>query len=133
MVLFIAMIVTVSLIRRRELRSIEAHLESYANRGWLAQTELPALSAFKGRRRARRWAASVSGKQGKRAMVDMQHAATKLGLLHRKLAAGRTVPDFPARQRSLLVQLAGARTVLALAQSFQTSRVADNQPVGLTV
>lgn len=51
-------------------------------------------------------------------MVDLQHAATKLGLLHRKLAAGRTVADFDVRQRALLVQLAGARTVLVLWQSF---------------
>jgi RsiW-degrading membrane proteinase PrsW (M82 family) len=133
MVLFIAMIIIINQIRRRELRSVGAHLQSYANRGWFAQTEVPALSTFKGRRQARRWAASVSGKQGKRAMVDVQHAATKLGLLHRKLAAGRTVPDFPARQRNLLVQLAGARTMIALAQSFQTSTVADTRPVGLTV
>jgi hypothetical protein len=117
-VVFMVMIVVVSRIRRRELRSIEGHLHSYANHGWLAYTELPALSTFKGRRLARRWAASVGGKQGKRAMVEVQHSATKLGLLHRKLAAGRTVPGFAARQRDLLVKLAGARTVLALAQSF---------------
>jgi RsiW-degrading membrane proteinase PrsW (M82 family) len=133
MVLFIAMIIIINQIRRRELRSVGAHLQSYANRGWFAQTEVPALLTFKGRRQARRWAASVSGKQGKRAMVDVQHAATKLGLLHRKLAAGRTVPDFPARQRNLLVQLAGARTMIALAQSFQTSTVADARSIGLTV
>jgi len=115
---FIAMIVIVSRIRRRELRSVGAHLQSYANRGWFAHTELPALTTFKGRRAARRWAASISGKQGKRAMVDVQHSAAKLGLLHRKLAAGRPVPDFSVRQRDLLVKLAGARTVLALGQSF---------------
>jgi RsiW-degrading membrane proteinase PrsW (M82 family) len=126
-VLFFAMIIVVSRIRRRELRSIGAHLQSYADQGWLAQSELPALSTFKARRHARRWAASVGGKQGKRAMVDVQHSATKLGLLHRKLAAGRTVPDFASRQRDLLVKLAGARMVLALSQSFETGAAASNQ------
>jgi RsiW-degrading membrane proteinase PrsW (M82 family) len=112
---FFAMIVVVSRMRRRELRSIEQHLQSYANQGWLATTELPVLATFKGRRQAQRWAASVGGKQGKLAMIDVQRAATKLGLLHRKLAAGRAVPDFATRQHTLLVQLAGGRMVLALA------------------
>lgn len=116
--LFFVMSVVVGQIRRRELRSIGGHLQGYANQGWFAQSELYSLSTFKGRRQARRWAASISGAHGKRAMVDLQHAATKLGLLHRKLAAGRTVADFDVRQRALLVQLAGARTVLVLWQSF---------------
>jgi len=118
-VLFFSVTVIVILIRRRELRGIGAHLQSYANRGWFAHTELPDLSTFKGRRDSRRWATFVGGKRGKRAMLDVQHAATKLALLHRKLAAGRIIPDFPTRQRDLLVQLAGARTVLALGQSFR--------------
>jgi hypothetical protein len=120
-VLFLAVTVIVIRIRRRELRSIGAHLQSYANRGWFAHTELPALSTFKGRRDSRRWATFVGGKRGKRAMLDVQHAATKLALLQRKLAAGRIVPDFSTRQHDLLVQLAGARTVLALGQSFRTT------------
>jgi protease PrsW len=119
-VLFFAMIVVVIRVRRRELRGIGTHLQAYANHGWFAQTELSGLSTFKGRRQSRRWAASIGGKRGKRAMADVQHAATKLALLHRKLIAGRTVPDFTIRQHDLLVQLAGARTVLALGQSFQT-------------
>jgi hypothetical protein len=126
--LFFAMIWIISRVRRRELRSIEQHLQSYAHQGWFAETELPALSTFKGRRQARRWAASVSGTQGKRAIVEIQHAATKLGLLRSKLASGRSVPDFATRQQALLVQLAGARTVLALSQSFPAVGVADNRP-----
>jgi protease PrsW len=131
--LFFAMIVVVSRIRRRELRSIGVHLQGYADQGWLAQTELPALSTFRARRHARHWAAAVGGKQGRRAMVDLQHSATKLGLLHRKLAAGRTVPDFATRQRDLLVKLAGARMVLALSQSFETGSVASNQLAAQTL
>jgi hypothetical protein len=118
----------VSRVRRHELRSTEQHLQSYARQGWFAETELPALSTFKGRRQARRWAASVSGTQGKRAIIEIQQAATKLGLLRRKLAAGRSVPDFATRQQALLVKLAGARTVLALSQSFPAVGVADNPP-----
>jgi RsiW-degrading membrane proteinase PrsW (M82 family) len=119
--LFFAMVVIVVRVRRRELCGIGGHLQSYANRGWFAHAELSGLSTFKGRRQSRRWAAAVGGKRGKRAMADVQYVATKLGLLHRKLAAGRHVPDFSARQRDLLVQLAGARTVLALGQTFQTA------------
>jgi hypothetical protein len=126
--LFFAMIWIISRVRRRELRSIEQHLQSYAHQGWFAETELPALSTFKGRRQARRWAASVSGTQGKRAIIEIQHAATKLGLLRSKLASSRSVPDFATRQQALLVQLAGARTVLALSQSFPAVSVADNRP-----
>jgi RsiW-degrading membrane proteinase PrsW (M82 family) len=126
--LFFAMSWIVSRVRRHELRSTEQHLQSYARQGWFAETELPALSTFKGRREARRWAASVSGTQGRHAIIEIQQAATKLGLLRRKLAAGRSVPDFATRQQALLVKLAGARTVLALSQSFPAVGVADNPP-----
>jgi RsiW-degrading membrane proteinase PrsW (M82 family) len=127
-VVFFAMIWIISRLRRYELRSTEQHLQSYARQGWFAETELTALSTFKGRRQARRWAASVSGTQGKRAIIEIQHAATKLGLMRGKLAAGRSVPDFAPRQRALLVKLAGARTVLALSQSFPAVGAADNRP-----
>jgi RsiW-degrading membrane proteinase PrsW (M82 family) len=126
--LFFAMIWIISRVRRRELRSIEQHLQSYAHQGWFAETELPELSTFRGRRQARRWAASVSGTQGKRAIIEIHYAATKLGLLRSKLVSGRSVPDFATRQQALLVQLAGARTVLALSQSFPAVGVADNRP-----
>jgi RsiW-degrading membrane proteinase PrsW (M82 family) len=125
---FVAMIWIISRVRRHELRSTEQHLQSYALQGWFAESELPALSSFKGRRQARRWAASVSGTQGKRAITEIQHAATKLGLLHRKLAVGRSVPDFATSQQTLLVKLAGARTVLALSQAFPIVGVAGNRP-----
>jgi protease PrsW len=127
-VVFFAMVWIISRVRRRELRAAEEHLQSYADQGWFADTELPALSTFKGRRQARRWAASVGGRQGKRAIIEIQHAATTLGLLRRKLAAGRSVPDFATHQQALLVKVAGARTVLALSQSFPAVGVADNRP-----
>jgi hypothetical protein len=112
--LFFGMIWIIKRLRRRELRSIEQHLAGYVHQGWFHATELPALSTFKGRREARRWAAYVRGTQGQNAMIDMQHAATKLGLLRRKLAAGRGVPEFATRQHALLVRLSGARTMLGL-------------------
>jgi RsiW-degrading membrane proteinase PrsW (M82 family) len=126
--LFFGMIWIIKRLRRRELRSIEQHLAGYAYQGWFHATELPALSTFNGRREARRWAAYVRGSHGQRAMVEMQHAATKLGLLRRKMAAGRGVPEFAARQHALLVQLSGARTMLGLAPTYHAFPVAYHRP-----
>jgi protease PrsW len=126
--LFFGMIWIIKRLRRLELRSIEQHLAGYAHHGWFHAAELPALSTFNGRRQARRWAAYVRGPQGQRAMIDMQHAATKLGLLRRKMAAGRGVPEFATRQQALLVQLSGARTMLGLAPTHQAFPVAYHRP-----
>jgi hypothetical protein len=40
---------------------------------------------------------------------DFQHAATELAFLRDRLERGLDVPDFPARERELLTQVARAR------------------------
>jgi protease PrsW len=126
--LFIAMIWIVSRIRKRELRATENHLRVYAQHGWFADPELHALCSFKARRHARRWAAFVHGHNGKRAMTDVQCTATKLGLLRRKLAAGRPVSDFAARQHALLMKLTEAKALLAPAATNHPFGVAAHTP-----
>jgi hypothetical protein len=40
---------------------------------------------------------------------EFQHAATELAFLRDRLERGLDVPDFPARERELLTQVARAR------------------------
>ena len=110
--LAIVMACVVILVRKRELRAVEPHLRIYVQHGWIAYWELPALCSFKGRRHARFWAFRAYGKDGERAMTDLQRSVTKLGLLRRKGAAGGVIPDFATREHELLTKLAAARKVL---------------------
>lgn len=110
--LAITMAVVISQVRKHELRAVVPYLRVYAEHGWIADWEVPALCSFKHRRHGRSWARSVYGKGGKRAMTNVQRSATKLGLLRRKAAAGRVIPDFVTREHQLLTRLAEARKML---------------------
>jgi protease PrsW len=112
--LFGVMIGFVTVARRRELALLELHLRAYVEAGWLHQWDLTVLSSFKARRMARRWAASGHGKQGKRAMTGLQHSATELALLCRRVGR-RPMADFAVREHELLTAMAGHRQALASA------------------
>ena len=105
--------------RRQELKVLALHLPAYAQAGWIAGWELPALCTFQGRRSARKWATSVYGKHGARAMVDVQQAATELAFLHRRAAAGQHLNDFPAKQQELLTKFVDRKRMLAPAAAYQ--------------
>ena len=60
-------------------------------------------------RRDRCWVLGRYGGGPARALREFQHAATELAFLRDRLERGLDVPDFPARERELLTQVARAR------------------------
>lgn len=117
--LLIGTFVFVAWARRQELKVLAVHLPVYAQAGWIAGWELPALCTLPGRRAARKWATSVYGKRGAQAMVGLQHAATELAFLHRRAGAGQHLNDFTARQQQLLNTLVERKRMLAPAAAYQ--------------
>jgi hypothetical protein len=77
--------------------------------GWLDPEDVPMLASLQRRRQAVDWVQGRYGGQGARALRDFQHAATELAFLRDRLERGLDVPDFPARERELLTQVARAR------------------------
>ena len=82
--LFCGMAYLVVWSRRLELKVLEQHLPAYASAGWITAWELPALTTFDGRRKARDWANRALGATGRRAMEDLQATATELAFLRAK-------------------------------------------------
>ncbi|MCE5289572.1 MAG: PrsW family intramembrane metalloprotease [Nocardiaceae bacterium] len=117
--LFIGMGIFIAWSRKQDLKVVAAHLPAYAQTGWIAGWELPALCTLQGRKAARRWATAVYGKHGGQAMADLQQAATELAFLHRRASAGQHLNDFPAKQQELLARLTDRKRMLAPAASYQ--------------
>jgi hypothetical protein len=95
--------------RRREGATVAARLPTYVEAGWLDPQDVPMLASLQRRRQAVDWVEGQYGGQGARALREFQHAATELAFLRDRLERGLDVPDFPARERELLTQVARAR------------------------
>jgi RsiW-degrading membrane proteinase PrsW (M82 family) len=95
---------------RRERRIIAGNL-----RGALPDREVLALASLRERRRWRRAARTRAGRSGRRAVVDLQHAAAELAFLREQVTRG-TVPwdaAAAAREAALANEVARRRSELA--------------------
>lgn len=108
--LFVALIVLVAWLRRREHRLILAGLRDYAAAGWFAGFELDMLMSTRARRTATSWAAARGSRQ-RAAMIDFQQAAIELALGRRRARAGRPLPDHQRREAALLQRAVADRGV----------------------
>ncbi|KWX03131.1 hypothetical protein LI90_4181 [Carbonactinospora thermoautotrophica] len=129
---FVGWLLLVQWSRRMELKVLERHLPAYAAAGWIANWELPALCTFPGRKRARDWAKRTLGDRGKRAMIDLQLAATELAFLREKASRGQDLHDFSQREQQLLGLLSARKQILqpaAAQQPFGTAPI-PTQPSG---
>ncbi len=107
--LFVAAIILVVWLRRRERRIITGRLVEYARAGWLAPHEVTMLGSFPGRRAAMSWAAR-GGPSAKAAMRTFQHSATALALGRQRFATGRAEPSYHHDERVLLDRVTTSRT-----------------------
>src|SRR5690606_28106159 len=107
--LFVAGIILVVWLRRRERRVITGRLVEYARAGWLAPHEVTMLGSFPGRRAAMSWAAR-GGPSAKAAMRTFQHSATALALGRQRFATGRAEPSYHHDERVLLDRVTTSRT-----------------------
>jgi len=101
--------------RRRERRLIGRHLDAYASSGWFTPAEVRMLTSVGERRRARAWAAGMSGSRGRRAMGAFQTAATELAFLRDRATRGTAPADVREIERDLLREVATDRYGFALA------------------
>ncbi|MFD1719145.1 PrsW family intramembrane metalloprotease [Georgenia deserti] len=110
--LFVAGIVLVVWLRNDEKATIYHRLSEYAQAGWFAPHEIQMLTSLKGRRVARRWAAS-RGEGPKRAMKDFQKAATTLAYTRQRALSGRYDMGVRRDEHQLLNTVTQARAGFA--------------------
>lgn len=119
--LFAIAVLTVFLLRRREAKMTQAHLQEYANAGWLNQDEVSSLGTAAGRRQALASARKV-GLQ--KVMKEYIRDATHLAFTRNRIVSGRDRIGSQKDEQVLLYQVSESRRVLAA-----TSTAAQRQPV----
>ncbi len=107
--LFLAFLIMVVVLRRREARLIGTHLSPYADAGWFTHAEVRMLSSMGGRRVARAWAKQAGGSAGVSSMRAFQDAASELALLRSRMSRGAASVDAPEIERRLLDSLVARR------------------------
>jgi RsiW-degrading membrane proteinase PrsW (M82 family) len=96
-------------VRSREAKVVARVLPAYVTAGWLTPDEVRWLSTMSSRRTARRWARTVAGEAGDRAMQEYQFGATKLAMLRDRQLRGNVDPEFVAHEQELLGGVTTAR------------------------
>lgn len=82
--IFVAFVLTLVLLRRREQRNIVTNLAKYAQSGWFAPHEVDMLGSLALRSQARTWAANY-GVRAAQEMTQFQTTATRLALNRRAM------------------------------------------------
>lgn len=82
---FVAFLVFVLWLRRRELRTIATHLQPYVDHRQVTSFEARMVGDPSERGRAVAWAGERAGGQGRRAMKDFQRTATRLAHVRARL------------------------------------------------
>jgi hypothetical protein len=106
---FLALIGLVVWQRRREQRTIAAYVPGFAQRGWVARSEVALLSDMAGRREWRRQVRERSGRAAARAVGDYQAAVTELAFLHARMDRGTAGADAGAWFQQAVDDLRRAR------------------------
>lgn len=101
---FVAFIVLVLVLRRRETHVVRVHLSQYADAGWLTHPEVAMLASVAARRTARAWAKG-HGSAAARSMRTFQDTASDLALLRSRMVRGCAEPTAHQRERELLESL----------------------------
>ena len=107
---FIAIGVVVMIGLQREGRVIEKYLS-----GDLPDADVQTLASLRRRRRWRREASRLGGREARRAVAGVQHAAAELAFLRAQVSAGAVRWDrvTAARESALRAELARRRSALA--------------------
>jgi RsiW-degrading membrane proteinase PrsW (M82 family) len=124
--LFGVAVLMVFLLRRREARMTQVHLQEYANAGWLNASEVTMLGTPAGRRQARSWAR----RHGlRKVMNEFIKDATHLAFTRNRIVTGRDRIGSQKDEQVLLYQVAESRRVLAASQPRQAAVPAERAPV----
>ncbi|HWM33264.1 MAG TPA: PrsW family glutamic-type intramembrane protease [Pseudolysinimonas sp.] len=124
--LFALAVLMVFLLRRREAKMTQTHLQEYANAGWLNADEVTTLGTPAGRRLARSWAR----KHGlSKVMNEYIKDATHLAFTRNRIVTGRDRFGSQKDEQVLLYQVAESRRVLAASQPKAAAVPAERAPV----
>jgi RsiW-degrading membrane proteinase PrsW (M82 family) len=102
--------------RRREGVMLTRALTDAANRGFLAQAEVPWLVRLPARRASRAHALAYGGPQAERAMREYQQQAVELGFLHDRYLRGTAPADFAQRGTLMVRRLDALRPYVLFPQ-----------------
>jgi RsiW-degrading membrane proteinase PrsW (M82 family) len=103
--------------RRREGRMLTRSLTDCANRGFIAQYEVPWLVRLPARRASRRFARTYGGPVAARVMREYQQQAVELGFLHDRFLRGTAPSDFAQRGSVMVQRLAVLRPYVRFPQA----------------
>ncbi|HEY8372342.1 MAG TPA: PrsW family intramembrane metalloprotease [Pseudonocardiaceae bacterium] len=103
--------------RRREQRVVAGKLRFFAERGWIAPSEVPLLGSLAKRRRWRLKVLRRSGPAAARAVTTYQNAVTALAFLYHRIHQGAEGPETRERHDQLLTALQQARAEAVRAAS----------------
>jgi hypothetical protein len=124
--LFALAVLMVFLLRRREAKMTQTHLQEYANAGWLNAAEVQMLGTPAGRRQARAWARQHGLTK---VMKEYIRDATHLAFTRNRIVTGRDRIGSQKDEQVLLYQVAESRRVLAASTPKQAAVPAERAPV----
>ena len=119
-VLIIAIVAII--VRVRQVRVLEQSLTYVADRGWVHPAEIPYLSRFGYRKRARRYAKENHGRVAARIVRRYQALATEMAFLHHSVMSGRSKPRGVERTHALLDAMYALRPLLRFPPALPAQR-----------
>jgi protease PrsW len=117
--IFLGGIALAAWVRGHQGRVALRGLDDAAARGWLHPDEIPWLTRFALRRRARGFALRYAGPTAAEALGRYQKAALKMAFAHDRARQGRGPVDGPDRVRELLAEMARMRPYIVLPPPLQ--------------
>ncbi|WP_192796632.1 PrsW family intramembrane metalloprotease [Serinicoccus kebangsaanensis] len=109
--LFIGFLLMMRWARNRESRILRDVLTTYGMAGWYTPAEVAMLASPGERRRARKWADGVGGKEAERAMQAFQDESGELAMVRKHLISGGPDAHWQARERRILDAVTAHRRV----------------------
>ena len=121
-VVLLAVAILAIVVRVRQVRVLEQSLTHVADRGWIHPAEIPYLSRFGYRKRARRYAKEHHGRIAARIVRRYQMLATEMSFLHHAVMSGRSKPRGVERTHALLDAMYALRPMLRFPPAMPAER-----------
>ena len=109
--LFVGFLLLLRWARTRESRIVRDTLTGYGMAGWFTPAEVAMLASPAERRRARRWARGVGGRQAERAMEAFQDESGELAMVRKHLVHDGPDAVWLAREQRILQAVTAHRRV----------------------
>jgi hypothetical protein len=121
-VVLLAVGILAIVVRVRQVRTLEQSLTYVADRGWIHPAEIPYLSRFGYRKKARRHAKENHGRVAAKIVRRYQTLATEMAFLHHAVMSGRNKPGGIERTYALLDAMYALRPMLRFPEPLAAHR-----------